>query len=104
MQSVWKYAIPVESSLSITVPLGARPLCVQMQGETPTLWMLVEPENSPCSCTVRVVGTGHTAEGLYVDDYAGTFQLMDGALVFHVFVDQATQPIAALAQSGVADE
>lgn len=85
-RAVWKFPLQVTDAQVIVAPMGAAPLAVQMQGDTPCLWALVEPGNPPENRTVQIVGTGHVRDGLYRDDFCGTFQLEGGALIFHVFM------------------
>lgn len=58
-----------------------------MQGEVPTLWVLVNPDATKITRRFRFHGTGDHN----VDDgemYIGTFQWLNG-LVFHVFEEPA---------------
>lgn len=85
--TVWKYPLPVADDVSIGLPAGARPLSVQVQDGQPCLWALVDPSNPIEPRRFRIAGTGHP---LWPDDldsliHISTFQLHDGALVFHVF-------------------
>lgn len=83
--TIWKYPLEMTDIQTIGVPRGAVPLSVQVQGETPCLWALVDPENPPRAMIVKTVGTGHAC---VLDGYRhlGTYQLHGGSLVFHVFV------------------
>lgn len=48
------------------------------------MWALVDPE-APCEVrTFRILGTGYIELGA-PGQHLGSFQLNDGALVFHVF-------------------
>lgn len=93
-QVVWKYELkPNEGdSLLVTLlmPKGAQVLTVQMQGATPQIWALVDPNAPKEVREFQVVGTGHTFEPRACLKYLGTFQLENGAFmsptfVFHVF-------------------
>lgn len=70
----------------VAMPLGAKPLCVQLQGDQLCMWALVDPREPPAQRTVRIAGTGHRRDDISAEDYLGTYQLMGGSLVFHVFV------------------
>jgi len=47
------------------------------------LWALVDTEEQKAGQSICIFGTGHPVE--FVGGYLGTYQLNDGALVFHVF-------------------
>lgn len=89
IRAVWKYPLAVEEVQQLDMPRGARALAVQIQGGEPCLWALVYPAAPTETRTVRVTGTGHTNIGIFADDYVGTFQLLGGGLVFHVFMPEA---------------
>ena len=81
---IWKFPLEVNDAVLVEMPFGAKVLTVQVQNGIPCLWALVEPRNTPDGSTkFRIVGTGHYFDGK--GEYIDTFQLMDGALVFHVF-------------------
>lgn len=85
MKRIFKYALAVEDQQSIVMPSGAEILTVQMQGGEPQVWALVDDTNDKHQRTFLIFGTGHPV----IDNpgnYVGTFQLRNGALVFHVFV------------------
>lgn len=66
------------------MPIGAEILSVQVQRGNPHMWALVDPE-APCEVrTFRILGTGYIELGA-PGQHLGSFQLNDGALVFHVF-------------------
>ena len=84
MATIYKYAFEVTDHVSIAMPEGADLLCVQTQGHTQCIWAIVNPDLPLETRRFRVYGTGHPLDetpGIYV----GTFQLMGGSLVFHVF-------------------
>lgn len=83
MNTIWKF--PLESAWQeLSMPPQANILCVQMQGEVPCLWAVVDPYT-----TERVHRrfnsrpTGEVFEG-DPGKYIGTVQMRSG-LVFHVF-------------------
>ena len=80
---IWKFPLEVTDDECLEMPFGARVLTIQTQNGKPCLWALVEPGSSPILRKFRIVGTGHEFDGK--GEYVGTFQLMGGALVFHVF-------------------
>lgn len=65
--------------------VGAKILCVQMQGDTPCVWAEVDDDDPAFERRSFVFyGTGQSMPrhpGMYV----GTIQMHDGALVFHLY-------------------
>lgn len=98
--SVWKFPLVPQASgrVEIEMPLGSDFLDVQAQHGAPCLWMLVMPEASKEKRVFWIVGTGHllpeTGEGARLV-YRGTFQMVGGELVFHLF-EEITPSMAAL--------
>jgi hypothetical protein len=82
---VHKYAIGEDRSL-IRMPVGARVLTVQMQGDNPQLWALVDVSKGTEVREFLTIGTGHTLPiPAHRLTYVNTFQILSGRLVFHVF-------------------
>lgn len=80
---IWKYPLECQDYVFLDMPVGAKPLTVQVQNGTPCLWAIVDPGEPKRTRGFRIIGTGHP---FYGDaKYIGTFQLHDGELVFHVF-------------------
>ena len=82
MNAIWKYVLPITDVVHLSLPIGARPLCVQNQHGYLTLWALVDPNAKSSDRAFRIVGTGH----LFNPDrltYIGMAQV--GLLVWHVF-------------------
>ncbi len=67
---------------------GGQMLTIQIQNNTPCIWVLVNPENvkEKVKVKIRTIGTGYPIKENFNGKYIGTFQLSGGALVFHVFV------------------
>ncbi len=88
MKTIWKFELEATRLQNIIMPKGAKILCVQMQGETACLWALVNPDEKETEArNIETFGTGHTIsedEGTS-REYIGTYQLLGGSLVFHVF-------------------
>jgi hypothetical protein len=84
-KTIWKYTLLVEDEQTLEMPEGARLLTVQIQHGRQQLWALVDDAEKLVSRAIATRGTGHPADGLDECDYLGTYQLSDGALVFHVF-------------------
>lgn len=67
------------------MPVGAMVLSVQVQRMMPYIWALVDPDLPPLEERLfYVVGTGHPLSD-NPGKYIGTFQLLEGGLVFHLF-------------------
>lgn len=91
MQTIWKFPLRVTDTQTVMMPYGARILCVQTQpdGEDSTvcLWATVYPQARMVERRIYMFGTGHPMPTQHPvpPQYIGTFQLSQGALVFHVF-------------------
>lgn len=85
MKTIWKYRLE-PGTTELQIPGGAQILTVQEQFNGPCVWALVDPTREKETVRFHVYGTGHLinvpTEKLY---YIGTFQLLGGDLVFHVF-------------------
>lgn len=81
-QIIWKYPFQIEDRFEIEMPEGAQVLTAQMQGSTPCLWALVNPEAPKTIRKFFVYGTGHEIgeEGIA---YIGSVQ--SNGFVWHVF-------------------
>lgn len=81
-ETIYKYPLTLDGfSEEIEMPLGARILTLQTQGDIPTLWAIVDPRELMETRLFGAIGTGHPvpANGSYV----GTWQ--DGPYVWHLF-------------------
>lgn len=88
MTTIWKFPIETTDYQSVSMPEGSTILTVQLQGDTPTLWALVDPNAPMHPVRIRTFGTGHPV-GHYDLVYIGTYQVLGGNFVFHVFEDRA---------------
>lgn len=85
MKTIWKYDVIV-GDFSHSMPIGAEFLSVQMQWTHPKMWWLVDPVADKEERHFCVLGTGHNVPNRFTSkDHLGTFQLQNGALVFHLF-------------------
>lgn len=84
MNKIFKYRIENIDQQEIEIPEGGKILTVQKQHEMAFIWVLVDPENKPEKRVFVVVGTG-SSFNRYGYDYIGTYQMADGALVWHLF-------------------
>lgn len=89
MKQVWKFALEPDETgrCLVELPWHSRVLCVQLQVGRPHIWVLVEPlTTAKQTFAFYIIGTGHPVPDLQLD-YLGTFQLANGALIYHVFRD-----------------
>ena len=84
MRRVYKYELSSQEEQSIEIPRGGQILSVQVQHNLPQMWVLVNPGNPSVERRFSVYGTGHDIVNDALE-YVGTFQLLGGRLVFHVF-------------------
>ena len=87
-KTIRKYPVTCGRSIQ-QMPAGAKILSVQVQLEEVQMWVLVDPSIPHEPREFDVYGTGH----LMPSDpgkFIGTFQLEDGALVFHLFEREST--------------
>lgn len=82
-QTVWKFPFTVADAFTLDMPRDARVLCVHVQNETPCMWALVFPGNPLEPRRFACFGTGRRIAT--PGEYVGTFQLLDGRFVGHVF-------------------
>lgn len=89
MKQIWKFLLGGSTTI-LLLPEDAQILTVQMQRDFPCLWALVTPDllNGRKHRTFVVYGTGHNILNSEYLKYIGTYQMHEGALVFHVFEDQ----------------
>ena len=88
MQTIFKYPLEMQDLQKIEAPKGAKFLRVQMQEslDGPALWAYVDSDADPEERVILITGTG---KEIKVDPkklrFLDTFQMSDGALVWHVF-------------------
>ena len=87
MLKVFKYPIPVKDRFIMMLPRGAKILSVDMQGDKPMMWALVDADcEAVVSRNFRFSGTGHPIEEKQEDlDHIGTFQMDNGKFIWHIF-------------------
>jgi hypothetical protein len=84
MRTVFKYEVPIDDHVTLSMPVGAELLCFANQRDVPTLWALVDPGAAMVERRFLLVGTGHPVGGEILR-HVGTAQFRGGALVFHLF-------------------
>ena len=92
IHEIWKYPVAITDLQTIKMPHDSLILSVQVQGESAVLWAVINPDAKLVERHFRLVGTGHT---IYCEIdtlvYVGTFQIYNGALVFHLFEQITTK-------------
>jgi hypothetical protein len=85
MKTIWKMKLKPTGQQTFDVMAGAKVLTVQMQGETPCMWLMLDPDSeSRERMTIEIFGTGHPMHD-FEREYIGTYQIDGGAYIFHVF-------------------
>ena len=82
---IWKFPLELADHQKIKAPFNMGPLSVQMQNGVPCLWAIVDPAMGETLHNVWIHGTGHEVDPLVAGHFVGTFQALNGSLVFHVF-------------------
>lgn len=90
MRTVYKYPIPVRDEIILDLPAGAEVIHVDQQDEQTMLWALVDPDAPKVFRRFRLAETGHPLGDDDVLHHVGSYMLMNGALVFHLF--EAVKP------------
>ena len=87
MLRIYKYPFEVQGELSIEMPKGASILTVQVQNGTPCIWAVVNDSQLVLEDRrFRLFSTGqHIDVNLTHMRYIGTFQLVEGTFVGHLF-------------------
>ena len=88
--NIYKYPLKVEDSQTIVLPKDAKILSLQVQREVPCIWVLADfMELQKVAYRFNTYGTGYQVPGVdpASQTFVGSYQLQNGALVFHVFVE-----------------
>lgn len=83
MRTIHKYPLTVEDNQIVELPKDSQVLAIQTQNGNPFMWVLVDTSQELERRAFVTVGTGHEVTGYL--SYIGTYQMMGGSLVFHVF-------------------
>lgn len=81
---IWKWTLEITGEQTLLLPAGAKLLDVQMQNGDCCLWAICDEKAEKAPRHIAIYGTGHPIQ----DDpgeYIATFQVYNGALVYHVF-------------------
>lgn len=85
MKTIYKYSFDVADEVSLNMPRGAEFLSIQVQKQRPTMWFLVDDSEELEEKRFRIYGTGFVLDNEVAQFYRGTFQLVAGTFVGHVF-------------------
>lgn len=81
---IWKWELAVTDSQTVMMPNGAKVLDAQMQKNSLFVWALCDENAEKEIRHFAIYGTGNPIPG-DPGCYIGTFQMLSGELVFHVF-------------------
>ena len=84
MAKIYKYHLGLGHT-ALSMPEGAQVLTVQMQHGEACMWAKVDPSKPLEVRVFHVYGTGHEMPNDPLFIYVGTFQMANGAFVWHVF-------------------
>lgn len=85
MRAIWKWTLQTIDEQTLRIPNGAEFLAIQVQNLRPVLWGHVEATNELENIRLITYGTGHITRLEDGDEYLGTYQLLGGQFVGHVF-------------------
>lgn len=83
-KTILKYVLDLDNP-AIDVPKDAKFLSVQVQESQPVVWFEVDPRKPKEKRRLAIVGTGWDNSVYPNYEYLGTFQVMGGALIFHLY-------------------
>ena len=83
---IWKFEFTIDDNISMKMPEGTEILSVQIQKGIPCIWALVDPLAKKTERQFQLYGTGHEMEfNENFEKFIGTFQMINGNVVFHLF-------------------
>ncbi|MGI8639230.1 MAG: DUF7352 domain-containing protein [Pyrinomonadaceae bacterium] len=87
MKTIYKYNLQVTDKQQIELPKEAKILCVQVQHGEPQLWAEIDTAATLEARMIEIFGTGHpiSQEIGQSRRYISTFQIDNGAFVFHAY-------------------
>lgn len=86
MKTIWKYELAITDDQYVDMPIGAKPLSVDIQNGVPCMWVEVDSEKTPAQVHIMTVGTGYPVSHPKTSRFIGTYQLHGGSFVGHVYV------------------
>ena len=89
VRTIFKYPLEIPWT-TLALPVGAVVLTVQLQGDVPTLWAIVDDEKPKAPRRFATLGTGHPFPWKRGTEYTylSTVQMRHG-IVLHVFEELA---------------
>lgn len=84
MRTIFKYELEVTDLQEVPMVKDAEILTVMVQRDIPCVWAIVDPQKPIASRLIAIVGTGNQCK-YNAYGYIGSFQLMEGGFVGHVF-------------------
>ncbi len=88
MITVWKFPFSYSDRFDLEVPLGAEFIHFGLQGGVPTVWALVNSDNSTQRRSLRMAGTGHELPADHDYDHIGSCIDINTGLVWHLFEEK----------------
>lgn len=85
MTTIWKYPLDLKDEQVVKMPQGAQILSVQRQFGNLMLWALVDSKAPSESREIIIAATGAPFPNVGIARHIGTVQMLDGALIWHVF-------------------
>lgn len=86
MKTIYKYKLSLESDIVfINMPMDAFVIHVDIQHGDVYLWAMVDTDAAMERRIFRVIGTGHPAEDVGLTQHIGSFLVLNGTYVFHIF-------------------
>lgn len=87
---IYKYPLDLGyTEQNIEIPEASQILDIQLQGETPVLWALVDPKKQKQQMGIEIHMTGHEIDTEHWDmfdmEHVKTLQI--GAIVYHFFAE-----------------
>jgi hypothetical protein len=81
---IHKFPLLLVREQTIEISPGAWILSLQVQGGSPTIWAMVDPNDKKMPRDILMYATGENIDNIYNHEFLGTVQLENG-LVFHYF-------------------
>lgn len=90
MEKIYKYPLALEDKQTIEMPMGSQILSIQTQFNKPCIWAMVNPNLPPIGVKIEIYGTGESITNPFPSylKYIGTFQINNGHVVYHVFLNE----------------
>ena len=88
MKVIWKYDLEVKTIQGIKMPVGTKPISVDVQRNVPRLWAIVDLNAAEKDLyTVYTFGTGSPIPARDFT-HIGSYMLYESSEVYHVFMEE----------------